>query len=138
MLCLTGDVHWGRVTTAKDIRTGRIAFSEVISSPASLVSTIGADQLGQIGGFFGGLFGRLNQWPRHAEADNPPTFLASDVLHGRFPCATVHPQKGNHVVMLKFRQTGGGLELRIIYWPLTLDKTIGKPVEVGPIELISA
>jgi len=39
-LCLTGDVHWGRVVTATDIRTGRTAFTEIISSPVSLVSTI--------------------------------------------------------------------------------------------------
>ncbi|HYY41330.1 MAG TPA: hypothetical protein VE775_01285, partial [Pyrinomonadaceae bacterium] len=126
VLCLTGDVHWGRVTTARDIRTGRLAFSEIISSPASLVTTIGADQVGRIGAAIGGLFGRSNDWPRHSDADEPPAFLASDALQGRFPCKSIHPQKGNHVVMLKFRQIGGGLELRITYWPLSLNRMIGR------------
>src|SRR4030095_15421379 len=60
VLCLTGDVHWGRVVTTTDIRTGRIAFGEVISSPSSLVSTIGADQVKKLGAIIGGLFGPKN------------------------------------------------------------------------------
>jgi len=137
-LCLTGDVHWGRVVTTKDIRTGRTAFAEVISSPASLVSTVGADQVKGFLGAVGGLFGKRNVWPRHSDPDPAPVFLASDVLAGRFPCSMLHPQRGNHVAMLNFRQTGGGLELRIKYWPITRDAEAGKLIEVGPIELMSA
>lgn len=137
-LCLTGDVHWGRVVTTKDIRTGRTAFSEVISSPASLVSTVGADQIKGVLGSIGGLFGERNPWPRHSDPDPAPVFLASDVLAGRFPCSMLHPQRGNHVAMLNFRQHGGGLELRIKYWPISRDTDAGKPIEVGPIDLISA
>ncbi|HKA18616.1 MAG TPA: hypothetical protein VKN18_09870 [Blastocatellia bacterium] len=135
VLLLTGDVHWGRVVTSIDIHTGRIAFSEVISSPASLVTTIGHDQARRVGAFFGGLFGSTNPWPRHSEPANPPTFLASDVFGGRFPCSKIHGQKGNHVVLLMFRQNGGGLELRIKYWPISLDQNVGRPEEVGPIDL---
>jgi hypothetical protein len=137
IICLTGDVHWGRVTISKDIRTGRNAFSEIISSPSSLVTTVGADQVKKIGGFLGGLFGTKNPWPRHSDPSRPPIFLASSVLEGRFICSMLHPQKGNHVVLLKFRQHGGGLELRIQYWPINLDENIRRPVEVGPIDLIS-
>jgi len=138
VLCLTGDVHWGRVVTSRDINTGRIAFTEVISSPASLVSTIGADQFKKFKGALSGLFGKKEAWARHADPDPPPAFLASDVLAGRFPCSTAHGQRGNHVVMLSFRQQGGGLELRIKYWPLSTDLSIGKPVDVAPIDLVSA
>lgn len=138
VLCLTGDVHWGRVITSQDIRTGRISFAEVISSPASLVSTIGADQFKKFKGAIAGLFDRGDDWPRHAEPDAAPVFLASDVLQGRFPCATRHGQRGNHVVMLHFRQIGGGLELRIKYWPISIDSRISKPIELAPIELITA
>ena len=138
LLCLTGDVHWGRVATTKDIRTGRTAFAEVISSPASLVSTVGADQGKRLIAAIGGLFGNKNPWPRHSDPATLPTFLASDVFAGGFPSAKVHGQRGNHVVMLHFRQQGGGLELRIKYWPIHMDSTIGRPVEVGPIDLVSA
>ena len=138
VLCLTGDVHWGRVVTSRDVQTGRIAFSEIISSPASLVTTVGQDQAKKVGAFIGGLFGSKTPWPRHSDPGDPPTFLASDVFAGRFPCSKVYGQRGNHVVLLMFRQNGGGLELRIKYWPITLDKNVGKPEEVGPIDLISA
>jgi hypothetical protein len=138
VLCLTGDVHWGRVVTTTDIRTGRIAFGEVISSPSSLVSTIGADQVKKLGAIIGGLFGPKNLWPRHSEPADAPAFLASDVFAGRFPCSKIHGQKGNHVVLLMFRQTGGGIELRIKYWAITLDNSVGTPQEVGPIDLTNA
>jgi len=138
LLCLTGDVHWGRVATTRDIRTGRIAFTEVISSPASLVSTVGSDQGKRLIGALGGLFGEKNPWPRHSDPATLPTFLASDVFSGGFPSSRVHGQRGNHVVMLHFRQHGSGLELRIKYWPISIDSKIGKPVDVGPIDLVSA
>jgi hypothetical protein len=138
VLCLTGDVHWGRVVTTTDIHTGRIAFGEVISSPSSLVSTIGADQVKKLGAIIGGLFGPKNPWPRHSDPADAPAFLASDVFAGRFPCSKIHGQKGNHVVLLMFRQTGGGIELRIKYWPITLDNSVGTPQEVGPIDLTNA
>lgn len=138
VLCLTGDVHWGRVATTTDIRTGRIAFTEVISSPVSLVSTVGADQGKRLVGFLGGLFGKENPWPRHSDPGTLPTFLGSNVLAGGFPCSLVHGQRGNHAVMLSFRQQGGGLELRVKYWPISRDMQVGKPTEVRPIELVNA
>ena len=138
VLCLTGDVHWGRVATTQDIRTGRTAFVEVISSPVSLVSTVGVDQVKLMINVFGGLFGDKNPWPRHSEPATLPTFLAADVLGKAFPCSWVHGQRGNHVVMLSFRQQGGGLELRVKYWPISRDAQVGKPIEVGPIEMVNS
>jgi hypothetical protein len=138
VLCLTGDVHWGRVATTTDIRTGRIGFAEVISSPVSLVSTIGADQKNRLVNAFASLFGRGDPWPRHSDPANLPAFLAADVLGGGFPCTRIHGQRGNHVVMLSFRQNGGGIELRAKYWPIHRDTQIGRPVEVGPINLNNA
>lgn len=138
VLCLTGDVHWGRVATTKNKRTGRIAFAEVISSPASLVSSVGVDQAKQVINVIGGLFGRKNPWPRHSDPGKLPAYLASTVLDKEFPCSLVHGQRGNHIVMLSFRQQGMGVELRLKYWPITRDANIGRPVDVGPIDLISA
>jgi len=138
VLCLTGDVHWGRVVTATDIRTGRTAFAEIISSPMSLVATVGQDQIKEAGAFLGGLFGHHNPWPRHADPAEPPAFLASEPLQGRFPCATQHRQKGNHVVLLGFRQHGSGIEVRITYWPITRDATVAQPNTIGPLTLVGA
>jgi hypothetical protein len=138
VLCLTGDVHWGRVATTINIRTGRTAFAEVISSPVSLVSAVGVDQAKKALAFLGGLFGEKNPWPRHSDPATLPTFLASDFLAGEFPCSWVHGQRGNHAVMLSFRQHGSGIELRVKYWPLSRDTKVGKPIEVGPLELVNA
>jgi phosphodiesterase/alkaline phosphatase D-like protein len=137
-LCLTGDVHWGRVVAAMDIRTGRTAFTEIISSPTSLVTTIGRDQVKQVGDFIGGLFGARNPWPRHASPEEPPAFLATDVLQGRFQCSTVHPQKGNHLALLRFRQHGSGLELRVTYWPITREASAASPIDLRPMYLVRA
>jgi hypothetical protein len=135
VICLTGDVHWGRVVTSKDIHTGRTAFIETISSPVSLVSTVGRDQIKTVGAFIGDIFGPRNPWPRHANPGAPPAFLAKEALQGRFPCTLLHPQKGNHISLLRFRQHGGNLQMRVKYWPITRQHDAGKPVEVGPIDL---
>jgi hypothetical protein len=137
-LCLTGDVHWGRVVTATDIRTGRTAFTEIISSPTSLVTTIGRDEIKHVGAFFSDLFGPKNPWPRHADPEDPPAFLASDVLQGRFHCVTAHRQKGNHLALLRFRQHGSGLELRVMYWPITRDARVAAPTQLREMYLLSA
>jgi hypothetical protein len=138
VLLLTGDVHWGRVAKALDNRTGRVGFWEVISSPASLVSNFAADRPKIFINVLGGLIGKKKDWPRHSDPELPPVFFASEVLDGNFPCKSVYPQRGNHVVMLGFRRHAGGVELRIKYWPISLDKNIGQPVELKPIDLSNA
>ncbi len=138
LICLTGDVHWGRVTEAIDRDSQRRAFVEIISSPSSLVTTIGQDQFKKVGNFFGGLFGKSAPWPRHSDAGKPPVFLASGVLEGRFSCSAVHNQRGNHVSLLRFRRHGSGIELNVEYWPISQDAEIGRRVELPPINLVSA
>ncbi len=138
LICLTGDVHWGRIATAQDITTGRTAITEIISSPSSLVTTVGADTINKIGGFLQGVFGSSDPWPRHSAPSEPPAFLASSAFSGRFPCSTIHRQKGNHVALLSFRQAGGGVRCRITYWPIHSDSSIASPVELGPFKFKSA
>jgi hypothetical protein len=135
LTCLTGDVHWGRVTVAKDARNGRKAFTEVISSPSSLVSTVGVDQAKEAGNAIARLFGRGSAWPRHSDPDDPPEYLARKDLGKLFACSKLHPQRGNQVVLLRFRQHADGIELRVTYWPISKDTNVGTPVEVGPIDL---
>jgi len=132
VLCITGDVHWGRVARGNN-RDGRTVLYEVISSPSSLVTTVGADTFKKIGGFFGGLFGKRDPWPRHADAPDAPEFLAQDVLGRAIECKTIHTQKGNHVALLSFRKTGFGLELYITYFPIHSE--IRQPVELKQIDL---
>jgi hypothetical protein len=49
-------------------------------------------------------------------------------------------RRGDHVALLKFRENGGGIELRVTYWPISVDKTVGKPVgkpvESGPVDFV--
>jgi hypothetical protein len=102
-------------------RDQRAKFYEVISSPTSLVTTIGADQLKSLGARVGGLFGRTPEpWTRHGDPQDPPAFFAHGALGKRFACArpAIHSQKGNHVTMLSFNRTGLGLDLRVSYWPI--------------------
>jgi len=138
LICLTGDVHWGRVASAQDIATGRAAITEIISSPSSLVTTVGADTISEIGGFFHGLFGGSDPWPRHSAPAEPPAFLASSAFGKRFPCSAIHGQKGNHVALLSFRQAGGGVKCRVTYWPIHSDDSVARPVELGPFKFKSA
>ena len=135
LICLTGDVHWGRLTVAKDMRNGRKAFTEVISSPSSLVTTVGVDETKEAGNFIARLFGGGSAWPRHSDPRDPPEFLAQSALGKQFPCNMLQPQRGNQVVLLRFRQHAGGMELRVTYWPVSTDMNLGRPVEVGPIDL---
>jgi hypothetical protein len=137
LLCLTGDVHWSRATEAQDSTTGRRALTEIISSPSSLVTTFGADTIQSVRGFIGGLFGRINPWPRHPDPPDPPYFLASADLAGRYSCRLLHPQKGNNVALLSFRQFAGGVECRVTYWPIHRDRVFAQPVSLDPIQLSS-
>lgn len=135
LLCVTGDVHWGRVLSARDLRHGgREMIHEIISSPASLVS--GAVPSG-VSNLVGGLTG--NPWPRHSEAGEP--YFSHETLGGRFRLdrfSVKHRQKGNHVALLSFRDTGGGLSLRIKYLPVHPDARHRARVEVDELYLPQA
>lgn len=138
VLCLTGDVHWGRILEARDGTSGRAGLYEVISSPSSLVSTPVQDQLRGIGAAVAGLFGKREPWPRHSPPDDAPAFFARETLGRRFACRSLHGQRGNQVVVLSFRRKGFGLELEVTYWPVYEAWTVPQPIRVGPLRLASA
>jgi hypothetical protein len=139
LLLVTGDVHWGRVVEILDANRMRSAGFEVISSPSSLVTSIGLDQVRTIGAAIGGLFGRRNPWPRHSDARDPESHFAQRDLGARFPIARVHRQKGNMVALLSFRRTGFGLELRVRYFPIHRKPTAPVPDMVSrPLVLTTA
>lgn len=132
---ITGDVHWGRVAAARDARTGRESIFEIISSPTSLVSTVGKDQLVALRGSIGG---RTEAWPRHSSPQAVPEFLWFGDFGARFVCSRVHEQRGNHFVLLSFTRSGAGVHLRTTYYPLHEDFSQRRPQAVREISLIPA
>lgn len=137
IICITGDVHWGRVAQATHRYTGRPAIYEVISSPSSLVTTIGTDQIRRIGSSLRAIFGHRDPWPRHADPDPVSEFFAFDVLRRDFGCSVIHPQTGNHVVLLSFRQARSGLDVSVGYWPIHKDHDVRREHQktIGPLRL---
>jgi hypothetical protein len=137
VLCLTGDVHWGRVISARD-RRGRPVLHEIVSSPSSLVTTVVRDELARLRGVGARLLGRKNNWPRHSDPEKPSEFLAFDVLGKKLRCdaGEAFPQKGNHVAVVSFSREGGGVKARITYWPVH-DELRG-PVEGPELRLTAA
>jgi hypothetical protein len=72
VILITGDVHWGRVAGIRDARTGRESIFEIISSPTSLASSVGKDQLVAVRH---AVTGQTNAWPRHSPRAPVPDFL---------------------------------------------------------------
>jgi hypothetical protein len=128
---ITGDVHWGRVAEAMNRTNPARKIYEVISSPTSLVTTVGYDQFAQVKSFVTGLFGNKDPWPRHADADDVPAFLAREVLGSKYGCVKYHGQKGNHVAVLSFRRVGFGLDMRVTYFPIHQDVQYCQPAEIN-------
>lgn len=135
IIMITGDVHWGRVAAARDTRTGRESIFEIISSPTSLVSTVGKDQLIALQG---AIKGRTDAWPRHSSAEPVPEFLWFGDFGARFVCSRMHEQRGNHFALLSFTRSGAGIHLRTTYYPIHEDFNQRKPQAVREITLSPA
>ncbi len=138
LVCITGDVHFGRYVAARDTRrmSGQAAIYEIISSPASLVTTPFSDQLNIVKSFFSSP--EAKQWPRWADADPPPASFARSQLQNRFPCQMLDQQRGNHVALLSFRNTGGNnLEAKLKFFPLHPKPEFAVPREAkqSPLKL---
>ncbi|HYO51605.1 metallophosphatase [Archangium sp.] len=115
LLLLTGDVHWGRVSSlasAEALFSGQRAY-EVISSPSSLVTTLGSDQLARMRQHF-----TRERWPRHPEARKAPALFAPPGMRSRFQVDTNHLQPGNQVCLLSFQRRGRDVEVTPRYFPL--------------------
>jgi hypothetical protein len=140
-VCLTGDVHWGRVTEAVDLYSGRTAIHEVISSPASLVTMVGLDQVNRLRQTLEELTGRSKPWPRHPRPQSPPDFFAQKVVANWLECRRPpleYQQFGNHVAMLSFRQMGSGIDMRVMYYEVSEDGQFVPPKVLGPFALRTA
>lgn len=138
LLCLTGDVHWGRVLEMQDMQRlgGEVALREIISSPSSLVSSVGIDQAKELSATLSGVLGRRNPWPRHSPPKAPPQFFAQGVAAKRFDLhGQWMGQTGNHVALLKFRQVAGALEVQPVYWPIHEEPNLRAPNTLRPFYL---
>jgi hypothetical protein len=133
VLLLTGDVHWGRVTSVRDRRRDTTAMHEVISSPTSLVATIGADQVSDVTGTVKSWFGAEDPWPRHAETKKPPAHLPHSGQ--RFRTETWWSHRGNQCAMLRIARRGSGTVVDYTFHPLVKAATTSAPPTTGRFEL---
>jgi hypothetical protein len=133
VLCITGDVHWGRLIQATELQSQKPALYEVISSPSSLVATVGKDQLAGLLS----VFKKPDPWFRHSNPEKPPEVLKLPQISASLACKVLHPQKGNHVALLAFREAGFGLELSVIYWPIDPDGKVASEktvrIDLSPV-----
>ena len=117
LLFLTGDLHWGRVTSYRR-PDGRFRIIEVVSSPASLVATVVQDQVGIVKNFIAGLFGSRDPWPRHRHPEEPPARWPLGTGGTSMQAETLHRQRGNHVTLLAFQRNGARIRVRVTCMPL--------------------
>jgi hypothetical protein len=135
MLWLTGDVHWGRVCSLKN-RFNEPRVQEVVVSPLSLVTTVGADQAKLAWNWVKGLVNRDNPWPRHSEAESPPAELRLGSTASARHRAGIDPREGgkpaqiigNQLGLLSFDWTRGQLRATVTYFPV--HEKITAPVRV--------
>jgi hypothetical protein len=131
VLLLTGDVHWGRITSVRDRRRDVTVMHEVITSPASLVATIGADQVADALSTVKGWFGPDDPWPRHGEGQKPPSHLPHSGQRFRTEAWRAH--RGNQCAVLRLARRGSGVTVEYTFHPLA-----GAPVPAmtGHLELL--
>jgi hypothetical protein len=109
---------------------------EVVVSPVSLVTTVGADQAKLAWNWVKGLVNRDNPWPLHAEAERPPAELrlggSASARHrvGIDRRADGKPAQiiGNQLGLLSFDWTRGQLRAAVTYFPV--HERITAPVRV--------
>lgn len=127
VVCLTGDVHWGRILRAAG-PLGSAPIYEVISSPTSLVESIGSDQVANAIAGIKGLFGKSDPWPRHHEAAPPPNRFGTKGAYApeilRTGSGKPTTMRGNMALMLRFKRIGPGLDVEVEYIPLHKENEI--------------
>lgn len=109
VLCVTGDVHYGRVLAVKGSESNGRLF-EVISSPAALVD----NPLTNVSAALNPFDDRV--WPKHGEAPGEDE-LRFDAFPGQ-QYTNAHAQRGNHITMLSLTRTGGSLHVEARFKPM--------------------
>ena len=128
VLCVTGDVHWGRMLRTGNVSGHAAPIFEVISSPASLVATVFADQASEVWGAIRGLSGSRDPWPRHSDPENPPPRFGNAQQYATEVMSRSDGKpagmRGNHAIMLRFARSGIGLDVEVSCYPLHSDDAI--------------
>ena len=141
-LCLTGDVHFGRVVQASDDK-GRPRMYEIISSPLSLCSDPRSAHQPVLSQLFQRIFGHRwlqdnRPWPRHPPPALPrPRLPVSVEGDDTLYCASRYSQAGNHLAILGLKRgkKPGRMICRVGYVPLVTDERRWTPSWVGPWDL---
>ncbi|MEI6001013.1 hypothetical protein H3V53_28665 [Paraburkholderia bengalensis] len=128
---LTGDVHWGRVASGRDLQTGT-ALYEVISSPSRLIRVPFLDTAKEAVNAVKGIFGPRNAWPRHADPDPVPDRFG---INHRFAINQEFGHRGDQVAMVSFTRVGSGVDMQVSYYGISSDKTISQSVSTTRFEL---
>lgn len=109
VLCLTGDVHFGRVLAVRGSQESGRLF-EIISSPAALVDNPIKNATTALNPFDDPV------WPKHGKAPG------EDELHfNAFPGqqhVNAHAQRGNHITMLSLTRTGAAVNVEVRFKPM--------------------
>lgn len=123
VLLLTGDVHWGRVAelTPTAALGSQARLYEVISSPSTLVTTVGADFFARAKNWLGG---SRDPWPRHADTPEVPSVLR--LPGSSYAARTLFPHKGDQLCVLRFARAPNALDVTAHY------------VEVGSLRVATA
>jgi hypothetical protein len=112
VLCLTGDVHFGRILSIENSPKANRLY-EVISSPVSLVENVVTNVFSPITS----LFKKKSDWPKHSEPPTKPFTLLD--FGAAYDFRTSHGQRGNHVVMLTFGRIGDtAVRMKATFHPL--------------------
>jgi hypothetical protein len=131
VLLLTGDVHWGRVTSVRDRRRDVTVMHEIITSPASLVETVGSDQVSDVIGTVKSWLGGGNPWPRHSDGKKPPSHLPHSGQRLRTETWRVH--RGNQCAVLRLARRGSGVSVEYTFHPFA---GASVPTTTGRLELL--
>jgi hypothetical protein len=138
LIYVTGDVHWGRVSSAIDRASGRTALYEVISSPSRLIRLPIVDAAKDLGNTLRGIFGRREPWPRHADPDPVPDRFGTNGRyqpHNEPNDLGATGQKGDHVALLSFTRAGTGVDFTVRYYGIHPDKEVAHSRLFGPYKL---
>jgi hypothetical protein len=138
VIYVTGDVHWGRVAQAVDVRNQAPMLYEVITSPSALVRAPLVDRVKELEAGFGGMFAAPDPWPRHGAPDPVPERLGK-AGHFRLLCDPGRQsglmQRGNQVAVLSFARAGPRLDFKADYFPISSDKALAQPRSTRTFQL---
>jgi hypothetical protein len=139
LIYVTGDVHWSRVATARNVRTNRQALYEVIASPSCLIG--GGTATSQVANGFLNLLGARIPWPGHGQVGGLPRQLRERgdlVPEQRSPDEPSASRRGDHVAVLSLARAGQGIDFRVTYFGISDDVALQQSASTRTYSLRNA